>query len=774
MMQKRQPRLSLNLPYGLGGSTVKLPTAAGICGWATWGDTKRTAVSPFMGEQTHKSRYSLPLQLLQAPMPYVLFTIARPLTFNSQIHGQRVELGDVETHLRAVLPPHSQVVVDLVKPFDAPERPLLTAFCRIVSSPESDGNHESKDDHASITRRALGSLERRLPRHMIPKAFLVLEQLPQAYKTDRKKLRNDASSLGYQYLAASVGAVRPGSLDRQERPATDKEVALSQLWAKFLGKDVEDIRRSDNFFCLGGDSLVAIKMVSAAREQSLELTTQAILAHPVLQEMAKFAKVETSTDISEAIAIQDASGSVSEDAPTLVATDFQEWAALVGSLNGGWVDHFIYDICGTVDVERLERSCQRLVEFNSILRAVFNVIQGRIHMQVVSKNETYRAPFVIHQATGHDTPIDEQSKEIYNKDRKVPLGQAIVRFDLIRASPVRHRLIFRISHAQYDGFCASTFTQHLRMLYCSPSYPLSPAVPFHEYVRKIQDPTLVRESEAYWTTKLRGSHMPNIVLRSRSDVSTLARTNTLDSEFHISVPEPDLRKHGLSVATVVKTSWALAISALSGSADVVFGDFVSGRQVPIPSIETVVGPCVNFMPVRARISSEQSNRSLMETMQKDLVESIPHESLGFSHIIKHCTDWGHGARYSSIVNFVNVGTSSCHTEVWDCSDPNGIEKLEVQSSYEEQQHDKTDLWLLCKPEYQDLKSHSQGGDVEHNRKSLDLFLRYSSRVYDLGAIERIGGLYCEVLAALTMGPEKPVVIPKFEEHERSFLVPVLS
>lgn len=661
-----------------------------------------------------------------------------------------------------------------MKPFDAPERPLLTAFCRIVSSPDSDGNDESKDEHASITRRALDSLESRLPRHMIPKAFLILDKLPQAYKTDRKKLRSDASSLGYQYLAASVGAVRPGSLDSEERPTTDKEVVLSHLWAKFLGKDVEDIGRSDNFFGLGGDSLVAIKMVSAAREQSLELTTQAVLAHPVLQEMAKVAKFEACTDKSEANFVQDASGNVSEDVPTLVATDFQGWAALVGSLNGGWVDHFIYDICGTVDVERLKRSCRRLFELNSILRTVFDVVQGRVHMQVMSKNENYRAPFVIHQVTGHDTSIDEQSKEICNKNRQIRLGQPIVRFDLIRASPLRHRLIFRISHAQYDGFCASTFTQHLRSLYCSPSCSLLPTVPFHEYIRKIQNPTLVRESEEYWTTKLKDSHMPNIVSQSRPVVATLARTKTLDSEFHISVPEPDLRNYGLSVATVVKTAWALTISALSGSADVVFGDFVSGRQVPIPGIETVVGPCVNFMPVRARISSEQSNRSLMETMQKDLVESIPHESLGFAHIIKHCTDWGHGARYSSIVNFVNVGTSSSQAEVWECSDSNGIEKLEVQSSYEEQQHDKTDLWLLCKPEYQAPKNHSQGGDVEHNKKSLDLFLRYSSKVYDLGAIERIGGLYCEVLTALTMDPEKLVVIPKFEEHERSLLVPVLA
>lgn len=620
----------------------------------------------------------------------------------------------------------------------------------------------------------MDSLGIRLPRHMIPKAFLILDELPQAYKTDRKKLKSDASSLGYQYLAASVGAVRPGSLDRQERPATDKEVVLSQLWAKFVGKDVKDIRRSDNFFGLGGDSLVAIKMVSAAREQSLELTTQAVLAHPVLQEMAKVAKVEIFSDKFEAIAIQDASGGFSEDVSTVVATDFQEWAALVGSLNGGWVDHFIYDICGKIDVKRLESSCQQLVEFNSILRTVFKVVQGRVHMQVMSKNENHRAPFVIHQVTGHDTSIDEQSKEIYNKDRNVPLGQSIVKFDLIRASPARHRLIVRISHAQYDGFCASTFTQYLRVLYCSPSHPLPPTVPFHEYIRRIQDPTLVRDSEAYWTTKLRGSRMPNIVRQSQHVVSTLARTNTLDSEFHISVPEPDLRKHGLSVATVVKTAWALTLSALSGSADVVFGDFVSGRQVPIPGIETVVGPCVNFMPVRARISSEQSNRSLMETMQKDLVDSIPHESLGFAHIIKHCTDWGHGARYSSIVNFVNVGTSSCDTEIWECSDSSGIEKLEVQSSYEEQQHDKTDLWLLCKPEYQALKDHSQGGNMEHNRKSLDLFLRYSSRLYNLGAIERIGGLYCEVLAALTMDPEKLVAVPKFEEHERSVLVPVVA
>ena len=638
--------------------------------------------------------------------------------------------------------------MELVKPFDAPDRPLLTAFCRFKWENASNGDSDPNFEVQSVIAKAHKQLEKVLPRHMVPRAFIIVKQLPQnsSNKTDRRQLRADASKLGYKDLIASSQGT---SNEHLEYPATEKEQILAELWAKILCQDRKTIGRQDGFLALGGDSLAAIKLVSAARSKNLELTTQNVLRCPILEDMAEIATV-ISGDLGGSAVVANGvnhNSSLSNGITAVRATDFQEWAALVGALNGGWIDHLAYDFSGKLDEKRLEQSCKGLVEAHSILRAVFRLDGDRVYVEIPSEQN--------HQFDVHQVSIDElesKSDEIYARDRISPLGRPIVRFDLIKASQTRQRLVIKLSHAQYDGFCARTFGQHLRLLYFSQ--PLPRTLPFHEYARKLQDPKTIRDAEVYWENHLKGSRMPKVVEQSRPGPPF---DNTLDGEFIRSVAEPELRRHGITTAAIVKAAWALTISSLSQSTDIVFGDFIAGRQVHIPNIETVVGPCVNFMPVRVRMSSKLTNLGLMKQIQADLVSAIPHESLGFKHIIQNCTDWGRDARFSSIVNFVNVETPSFGKETWMGSEDE--DRLEVESIYEEQQFDKTDLWLLCLPRHL-ASRREQDSETNSGKKTLELHFRYSERVFRASVMQQIASLYCKALDSLATALNEPVSIPQ--------------
>ena len=634
--------------------------------------------------------------------------------------------------------------MEQVKPFDAPDRPLLTAFCRLESGNGGSGDLGPTLDGRSVISNAQKQLEKALPQHMIPRAFILVKQLPQNYKTDRRQLRDDASKLGYKHLIASS---LHASNEHREPPANEKEKILAGLWAEILSQEVKSIRRRDNFLALGGDSLAAIRLVALARSRNLEVTTQDILRCPILESMAELAAVSNINLGGDAIvASGDSHGlSLANGKISLRATDFQEWAASVGALNGGWIDHLVYDFSGQLNLENIERSCKGLVEAHSILKTVFKLKEDRVYMEIPLEQD--------HQFDFHHVTVEElenKSNEIYAIDRISPLGRPIVRFDLIKASPTRHRLVMKISHAQYDGFCARTFGQHLRLLYFSQSLP--PSLPFHEYTRKIQDPRIVHDADLYWREYLKGSQMPKLVERSRPGPPF---DNILDGELVWSVAEPNLRCHGINTAAIVKAAWALTISSLSHSTDVVFGDFIAGRQVNIPNIEMVVGPCVNFMPVRVQISSKLTNLELMKQIQADLVSAIPHESLGFKHIIQKCTNWGRDERFSSIVNFVNVETASFGTEIWRDGDEEN--RLEVDSIYEEQQHDKTDLWLLCLPEH---LSSKQDSAAKSGKKMLELHFRYSKKVYQSSVIDDIASLYFKALNSLTTSLDATVSAPQ--------------
>jgi aryl carrier-like protein len=534
-----------------------------------------------------------------------------------------------------------------------------------------------------------------------------------------------------------------------EEPKSDTERILAQVWAKVLGLDLETIKRGDDFLALGGDSLSAIRLVPMIRSRGLRLTTLDILTSPILKDMADLA-VNSDDDTATIGLHNDTNGS----SVSLQATDFQAWAAFAGADNGGWIDHFIYDFVGSLDVDRLQDSCRRLVAAHSVLRTVFVLRKDKIYLQISAQADI---KFDVHRTS--EDEIESITQELCGRERIRPLGAPIVRFDLIAVSATQHRLIMRLSHAQYDGFCAKNVGQHLRLLYLSQALPAT--LPFHEYVNKIQEPEFVQPAEEFWKAHLQGSQMPQLVNRTRS---VLPSDKILDGEVRWPIGIPSLKHCGINTAALVKTAWALTVSSLSQSSDVIFGDFVSGRQVPVSGIETVFGPCVNFPPVRVQVKPDLTNFELLKRVQEDLFRSIPHESLGFRHINEHCTDWGQHTRYSSIVNFVGFEPGPGNMR-WDTGD--GEKQLDVKHIYEEQQHDKTDLWLMC------LK-RGQAAESASTENSFDLAFRYSKRVYDESAIDEIANIYRDCLLTLATALDATLLAPYISAEQLARLVPTVT
>ena len=99
---------------------------------------------------------------------------------------------------------------------------------------------------------------------------------------------------------------------------------------------------------------------------------------------------------------------------------------------------------------------------------------------------------------------------------------------------------------------------------------------------------------------------------------------------------------------------------------------------------------------------------------------------------------------------------------------NDENRLGVSSIYEEQQHDKADLWLLCLPGHLESKPDSE---AKSGRKTLELYFRYYTSVYRISVIDRIAGLLCEALDSLSTALDGPVAIPQISDEERSLLVP---
>ena len=117
---------------------------------------------------------------------------------------------------------------------------------------------------------------------MVPSALVVLEALPLTAngKLDRRAL--PAPDLTPQQ-------VRP--------PRTPQEEVLCSLYAEVLG--VERVGIDDNFFALGGDSIMSIQLVSRARQAGLEITPRAVFQHQTVEALAASASVAAASEEAE-------------------------------------------------------------------------------------------------------------------------------------------------------------------------------------------------------------------------------------------------------------------------------------------------------------------------------------------------------------------------------------------------------------------------------------------------------------------------------------------
>ena len=176
-----------------------------------------------------------------------------------KVRGFRIELGEIESVLREHESVTEAVVIALA---DQGNEKRLVAY--VVTVPEASRN----------VSELRGYLKERLPDYMIPSAFVYLDALPLTShgKIDRRAL-------------PAPDAERPALAEAFIAPQTPTEKGLASIWTRLLG--INRVGINDNYFELGGDSLLATQLVSQLRGVfEVELPLVDLFLHPTLAELA--------------------------------------------------------------------------------------------------------------------------------------------------------------------------------------------------------------------------------------------------------------------------------------------------------------------------------------------------------------------------------------------------------------------------------------------------------------------------------------------------------
>ncbi|KAG6250801.1 Glycopeptide NRPS [Claviceps purpurea] len=552
-----------------------------------------------------------------------------------KLRGQRIELNEVEAYVKKALSKKSEVhvVAHVITPSND-DRPILVAFISILRD-----SHDAEDEApprvllSELTEDLEDNLAATLPSYMVPSVFLEAKQMPTTPtgKIDRRALRIQAGCMTKDEL------VSQNILRRRAYCAPDSvaEKQLQGLWSSVLGLEISSIGSNDSFFRIGGDSIQAMRLAGAAREQGFSLTVADTFKYPKLRDLAKMLSQNavTSLDAPNPYSLLDSAVdridaqsqaatmcqvSASQVVDILPCTPLQEGLlAMTLKRPGDYIYYNEYLLAEDVDALRFKMACEKVITANPILRTRIVDLPQLGLMQAV---------------------IDEQicwQDDLSTKPDSTPMGLGTqLALVGLTTSAENGRLIFHwiLHHALYDAWSFSMMLDSIEAAY-SGLQKEEKSVPFSSFVGHI---LAVNKEEAaeYWRTYLNGIDSSTFPVLPALDHSPRPDAIVQLDIDNITWPQSDI-----TASTVIRTAWALLQATNTGRDDVLYGATVAGRQAALPGIDRVMGPTIATVPVRVSLDWNGSTvGALLLSVQSQFLEAVPFEQIGLQNIRKLSED----------------------------------------------------------------------------------------------------------------------------------------
>ncbi|MDH6171041.1 non-ribosomal peptide synthase protein (TIGR01720 family), partial [Variovorax boronicumulans] len=399
-----------------------------------------------------------------------------------------------------------------------------------------------------------------------------------------------------------------------------------------------------------------------------------------------------------------------------------------------YVVQLAFELNGALDAAALRAAADALLQRHANLRACFLHQDLTEPVQVIAREVT--APWSEFDLTALDTEAQNaQLTRLHEEDRARPVDPTqapLLRFTLIRLTPERARFIFTSHHILLDGWSMPILLKELFSLYVTKgdSRTLPPVAPYRNYLGwlKRQDRAA---AEHAWQAAFAGLQEPSKL------VSTTLASSGRQEIISINLPQEltealgqRVRKHGLTLNTLMQGAWGALLGRLTGREDVVFGITVSGRPPELQGIEGMVGLFINTLPLRFQFRSVEPVVQTLARLQDEQSSLIAHQHLGLSDIQRLT---GFSSLFDTLFVFENYPVN-----------PNAR-----QASYD---------GLKVAP------AGGSGGDTTHYPLSLvvvpgaklQLRIGYRPDLFDRATVERLAARLQRVLAAIAADPAQPI------------------
>ncbi len=547
-----------------------------------------------------------------------------------KVRGNRVELGEVEHQLSLLPTVRSTVVTD---------RPSHGGSVQLVGYYVAD---EPVDD-AWLRARLADAL----PDFMIPAYFLRIDRIPVTAhgKVDR----------------AALPAPVPDGAGAYAAPTDPAQRALAEAWAEVLG--VERVGVHDEWFALGGDSLLLLRVRAAAERRGLRLTLADMVRHTTVAGQAPHAEagpadlplepfsLVTGADRARLGALADAYPVTRLQLGMIYHSREQADSPL-------YHDVFHYTFAVDWDGSAFRAAFDRLVARHAALRSGFELTGCSEPLQTVWP-----------QATGGLRIVHVTDAEADDVIAACVAERRTAHYDFERPPLYEFRahvregqldLVLSFHHAILDGWSVAVLIRELFQDYLhtlgADVDPVddTPLPSFAAYARAERRSLESAADRTYWQRALTGAEPvrldPYVPYEAPRQPRLTVRHVELSDDVSRAL-DGLARRHALPLRLLVFTAHCLTLRLLAGTPDVTTGLVTHGRP-PVDGADRMTGLFLNTMPFRLE-KADGSWLDTVRTVVQQERESFPHADYPLSAIQ---TDLGGRTVTETAFNFVRLHT----------------------------------------------------------------------------------------------------------------------
>jgi amino acid adenylation domain-containing protein/FkbH-like protein len=456
-------------------------------------------------------------------------------------------------------------------------------------------------------------------------------------------IREISADLGAipQILGRIRAAARRTSVSKQGyvAPRTQTEAAVAEIWAAVLKR--ERVGLHDNFFAIGGHSLLAVVVLSRVRKGfGIELPLTALFEAPTVLALAE--RIEAAQGQADAIPAPAIEAVAREGALPLSFAQQRLW--FVSQLEGASAAYHVAGglrLKGKLDWGALLRALDRIVARHEALRTTFVLQDGEAAQRIAAAESGFA--LIEHDLSGAADGTAELGRLVAAETAPFDLAQGpLIRGRLVRLAEDDHALLVTMHHIVSDGWSMGVLTRELGALYAAfvrgEEDPLAPlAVQYADYAvwqRRWLGGEVLQRQAAYWKQQLAGAP---VLLTLPADHGRPAQMDyagasvgvRLDAELTEALKALSLR-HGLTLHMTLLASFAALLGRLSGQDEVVIGSPVANRSRA--EIEGLIGFFVNT--VALRLDTSGSLAELMARAKAVSLAAQENQDLPFEQVVE--------------------------------------------------------------------------------------------------------------------------------------------